>query len=108
MKELTNLTSEGIYHRIISSNKIRPDDYVCIVFGKPGPTGKSWITEQLNSMGYTAVEISEPLLIHGLVSFNDSDNHLIIDDFRKSIVIVLNKILPFYELQHGCFKRKGN
>lgn len=97
MTDKTNLRPQEIYQRIISDNKIRPDAYICIIAGRPGPTGKSWLTSQLNVMGYTAIEISEPLLVSGSLTFNDNKNHFLIDNFRKTVVVILNEILDSYK-----------
>ena len=106
MKDITYRSPAEIYDYIISNEKISPDDYVCIIAGRCGPTGKSWLTERLNTMGYAAIEITEPMLVSGAVSFNDDKNHFIVDDFRKSITIILNRILDNYELRNGHFARK--
>lgn len=106
MNDIKHLTTEDIYHRIVYDRTITPDDYTCIITGRSGPTGKSWLASQLNTIGYTAIEISEPLGISGTVTFNGNENHFIIDDFRKTVVIVLNRILDFYEINNGFFVRK--
>lgn len=106
MRPIANYSASEIYNYIVSNTTIKPDEYVCIVAGRGGPTGKSWITSRLNTKGYTAVEVTEPLLVSGAVSFNDNQNHLVIDDFRKSVVIILNKILDNYDLHSGCFRKK--
>lgn len=66
-------------------------DYTCIILGQTGPTGKTWLWDQLKSKGINAVEISEGLL--GLVGYTDDRNHCLINDFHKTIVIVLNHSL---------------
>lgn len=106
MNAINRLTAEDIYYRIISNKTITIDDYICIIAGRSGPTGKTWLTSQLSTMGYTAIEISEPLGISGTVTINGDENCYIIDDFRKSVVIILNRILDFYEIRNGCFARK--
>ena len=106
MNGINHLTAEDIYYRIISNKTITTDDYICIIAGRSGPTGKSWLTSRLNTKGYTAIEISEPLGISGAVSFNGDENCFIIDDFRKSVVIILNRILDFYEICNGRIVRK--
>ena len=106
MKDIEHLTPEGIYCYIISHSSFMRDGYTCIISGKNGPTGKSWLTSQLNELGYDAIEITEPLGVSGSVSYNDDTNHLIVDEFHRSIVIILNKILDNYELRNGCFVRK--
>ena len=107
MKDINYRSPAVIYADIISNNKINPDDYIFIITGRAGPTGKSWLASKLSVMGYTAIEITEPMGVSGAVSFNDDKNHFIVDDFRKSVVIILNRILDSYEVRNGCFKKKG-
>ena len=63
--------------------------YVCVVLGKPGPTGKTWLVDMLTSRGFRAMEISNDLLF--LVEYCDDRNHIAVDHYHKQIVIVLNK-----------------
>lgn len=63
-----------------------------IIMGRGGPTGKSWLCEKLNSMGFKAIELSEN--IYDLVDYATDQNHYrICDDVG---IIVLNQILPQY------------
>lgn len=70
-------------------------NYRFIVMGKTGPTGKTWLTEQLRKIGCDAIELSED--ISGYVEYKDSQNHYLIDPFKKITVIILNTPLfrPF-------------
>lgn len=74
---------EGISKLLLNSN-----EYTYIVLGRVGPTGKTWLCDQLRKLGYSAFEISED--IWGLVSYIDDENHVRIDEYRKVCVIVLN------------------
>lgn len=58
-----------------------------VILGKPGPTGKTTVCNNLSEKGYKVVEISE--LIFGLVSYNDNKNHYIDNEYYS--VIVLNE-----------------
>lgn len=66
-------------------------EYTFFILGKSGLTGKSWLTEQLVSRGYSAFELSEDVM--GLLEYNDDKNHYRVNDFTKQVVIVLNKSL---------------
>lgn len=44
-----------------------------IIMGKTGPTGKTWLTEQLRSIGCDAIELSEDIC--GYVDYTDFENH---------------------------------
>lgn len=74
---------EGISKLLLDSN-----EYAYIVLGRVGPTGKTWLCDQLHKLGYSAFEISED--IWGLVSYINDENHVRIDEYRKVCVIVLN------------------
>ena len=66
-------------------------DYLYLVLGKPGPTGKTWLTQKLKERGYRVAELSEEL-----APFLNADkfNHVIVDDLEKQVVIILNRPLP--------------
>lgn len=75
-------------------------EYVYIILGKPGPTGKSWLCARLNELGYNAIEISED--IGGFVKYDDTDTHFRGDHFSKHVTIVLNRPLSEEVLyRHG-------
>lgn len=62
-----------------------------IITGRPGPTGKTWLREELRAMGYNAFEISENLYM--FVEYSDDKNHVTYDTRDNVIVVVLNKRL---------------
>lgn len=64
-------------------------DWVYIITGRPGPTGKSTLCRKLREHGHNAVEISSELA--PLVDYADDRNHYLTDWFGKKMVIVLNK-----------------
>lgn len=74
---------EGISKLLLNSN-----EYTYIVLGRVGPTGKTWLCDQLRKLGYSAFEISED--IWGLVSYIDDENYVRIDYNRKVCTIILN------------------
>lgn len=63
--------------------------YSYIILGRPGPTGKTWLYNGLKLNGYKAFELSEDII--GLVDYRDDDNHYLIDDTKKQVIIILNK-----------------
>lgn len=81
-----NLTPNRILHAIIDDNK---KDYVYIVLGCSGATGKTWLYTGLKKYGFNAIEISEN--VFNLVTYNDNKNHVVIDDINKQVIIVLNE-----------------
>lgn len=87
--------SEGVMtpDTILSLIKSSPQEskHKIIVMGRVGPTGKSYLTEQLRSAGYDAVEISE--MTAGLVDYPDFENHYICDLDSKTTIIILNHYL---------------
>lgn len=66
-------------------------DYLYLILGKPGATGKTWLTQKLKEHGCQVAELSEEL-----APFLNADkfNHVIIDDLEKQVVIILNRDLP--------------
>lgn len=69
-------------------------DYLYLIMGKGGPTGKTWLCEALKHEGYTAHEISED--VYRYVTYQDNENHYYISPTRKLVIIVLNKRLEMY------------
>lgn len=63
-------------------------DYTFIVLGRPGPTGKTWLTNGLKEYGFTAFEVSEA--VGCFVEYLDNKNHIIENHISKSITIILN------------------
>lgn len=59
-----------------------------IICGKGGPTGKSWLCNELKKAGHIAIEISEG--INRFVSYDDDQNHMCEAGFNQ-VVVVLNK-----------------
>lgn len=66
-------------------------DYLYLILGKPGPTGKTWLTQEMKKRGCQVAELSEEL-----APFLNADNfnHVIVDNLEKQVVIILNRDLP--------------
>lgn len=80
----TSLTPTQILERILNISNAKEKRY--IITGKPGITGKTWLTNQLLNKGYDAIEISE--LIYDAVEYKHRGN-LVIDQ-NNIVLIVLN------------------
>ena len=94
MNEFRDLTPDGIlYHIVHSKNRLMDDSRVFVVTGKSGPTGKSWLANELNTRGYHTIELSEG--IGPLVQYRDDNNHVIVH--RDCVLIVLNHRLPRFK-----------
>lgn len=93
MKEMQKINVEvyEIIYFITNHRRIqaRKDDYTFIITGEPGPSGKTFLRDQLKSRGYKAIEIAENL--YDLVRYNDNNNYIRIDHENSYVLIVLNK-----------------
>lgn len=74
-----------------TNHKDFTSEYLYLILGKPGPTGKTWLTQKLKERGCQAAELSEEL-----APFLNADrfNHVVVDDLEKQVVIILNRDLP--------------
>lgn len=78
---------EDIQRNILRNDPNR--EYVYVILGRPGPTGKSTLQRELNLLGYDAYEITEQLLRVG--GFEGEKNAFLVNEFEKYAVIVLNR-----------------
>ena len=76
---------------MIELDNVPRKGYTFFILGKTGPTGKSWLTKELNSLGYSAFELSEDMW--KFVKYNDDENHCVINKFNKQVIIILNEPL---------------
>lgn len=65
-----------------------------IIMGRSGPTGKSYICDLLKRNGYHAIEISEDIIT--LVEYKDNKNHFLVNDAKKYVIVIRNRILSKY------------
>mgnify|MGYP006874619200 CR=1 FL=1 len=72
---------------LLAANGTKPAYIIC---GRSGPTGKTWLANELRKAGHTAIEISEG--INQFVHYCDDKNHMVELGFNQ-IVIILNKPL---------------
>ena len=75
-------------------------DWTYIIFGSIGPTGKTYLADQLRKHGYNAIEITEE--VSPLVDYRDKDNHYIVYEHSKCVVIILNKPLNRADKYERC------
>ena len=96
---MTNISGHvntlAILKWIVNHDKIDRDNYTIIITGRVGPTGKTWLCNELTKLNYRAVENTQ--LTMSMMLKDDGHNHVFLDDKIKQVVIVLNEILPMYE-----------
>lgn len=83
--------ASAILDHIVLCNDVGAKDYTYIICGHSGPTGKTWLANELKERGYKTIEISESMF--GLVYYTDHHNHFIVNGKEKAVLIVLNKSL---------------
>lgn len=83
-------------------------DWVYIITGRPGPTGKTFLCQKLKQNGYNAFEISE--VAAGVLDYKDNKNHYKVDYVNKQLLIVLNKkrIEHTIFVKTPCFETKAS
>lgn len=91
MKNFRRATPYDILRHFTENDKFTGGDYLFLILGKSGPTGKTYLTQKLRERGLQVAELSE-----GLEPFLKADkfNHVIVDDLEKQVVIILNRDLP--------------
>lgn len=94
MKHVYNKTPEETYEYICNYDLEKV--YTYVIFGRSGPTGKTWLWNKLRVNGYRAVELTETFTECGVTCCSSKDNLFILDDLTKQVVIILNNILPEY------------
>ena len=78
---------EDIQRNILRNDPNR--EYTYIILGRPGPTGKTTLRNDLNILGYTAFEITEKLLTVARVE--GEKNAFLVNEFEEYAVVVLNR-----------------
>lgn len=95
--EKYNCTVGEIFTAIITkrqdkfSNDKTFKDYTIVITGKNGPTGKTNLCNQLNELGFKAIELNRDLNIFDFIDFKEDKNRLLIDVNQKFIFVILNK-----------------
>ena len=67
-------------------------DWTYVIFGRGGPTGKTHLSEQLRKNGHNVIELTEDICT--IVEYQDKNNHFLVYEANKCVVIILNKPLP--------------
>lgn len=89
-RKLMNWSTNRIFKTIIDSPHAYPKDYTYLILGQVGPTGKTWLANELIHHGYKAFELTESL--YDLISYpDDTDNYCTINHVQKFVAIVLNR-----------------
>lgn len=93
-KQNDNLTPAQFLTVIKTEPNRNWNEYVFIILGKSGPTGKTWLKEQITKLGFKAFEITDSL--YPFVGYHDSQNHYTVDESEKQVTIILNETLAQY------------
>ena len=81
------------FDRVCNLNPINKiEDYTFIILGEIGPSGKTWLCNQLKGRGFKAFEISGDVFRY-IVDYLDGKNHYIVDEEQKCIVCIINRII---------------
>ena len=87
--------SAGDILRYARHRQLMGENPVYIICGRSGPTGKTWLWNELRKRGHNAIEISES--IWDFVEYPDTENHVraagTSSDGTPLVIIVLNKPL---------------
>ena len=86
---LDNMHPSRILHHI-TENVEGSKDYLCIVMGRYGKTGKTWLTKGLEQYGYNAIELTEDLYDY-IIYRQPQTNSYYINSEKKVIIVVLNE-----------------
>ena len=91
MRTPTKLTPQNIYKRLLMEDTPERKDYLYVIMGQVGPTGKTWLRDKLRESGRLTVEVMES--IYNFVEFKDNKNHYTVDDLNEQVIIILNERL---------------
>ena len=93
-KQNDNLTAAEFLAVIKTEPNRNWNEYTFIILGKSGPTGKTWLKEQIAKRGFKVFELTES--IYPFVGYSDSKNHYTVDESEKQVTIILNETLAQY------------
>lgn len=71
------------------THRWNPKEMTYLVMGRGGPTGKTWLVDQLTSAGYRAVDIAEGAF-EFIISRRTRGNYMKVDVNNKIVYISLN------------------
>jgi nicotinamide riboside kinase len=69
--------------------------------GKCGPTGKTWLVNQLKGAGLRAIDVTEDAF-EFVISRMTSGNYMKVDEANKVVYISLNDINDVYLQNNDC------
>lgn len=76
-----------IFH---GTHRRNPTEMTYLVMGRGGPTGKTWLVDQLTNAGYRAIDIAEGAF-EFIISRQTKGNYMKIDTKNKIVYISLNE-----------------
>ena len=82
------------------THRWNPAEMTYLVMGAPGPTGKTWLVNQLKDAGYKAIDMSESAF-EFVISRKTSGNYVKVDTLDKIVYISLNDINDIYLSKRG-------
>lgn len=71
--------------------KSHDHDWTYIIIGRIGPTGKTHLYQKLHENGYNVIEPAEDLFM--LIDYSDNENHYLVYEENKIMIIILNRRL---------------
>lgn len=78
-----------------------PTEMTYLVMGKGGPTGKTWLVNQLKEAGYRAIDMTEDAF-EFIISRKTSGNYVKVDKSNKVVYISLNDYNDIYLASNDC------
>lgn len=87
---LDNMHPSRIFHHI-NDEVPNSKEYIYLIAGRFGATGKTWLCEGLKQHGYNAIEITEDVCEY--VIYRDNKNHYYINPTKKLVIVILNEWL---------------
>ena len=98
----TYYSNIDIRHEILhGSHTWDAKEMTYLVMGKDGPTGKTWLVNQLRGAGFRAIDVTEDAF-EFVISRMTSGNYMKIDEANKVIYISLNDINDIYLQNNDC------
>lgn len=95
-------SNTDILHEILhKTQRWNPTEMTYLVMGTPGPTGKTWLVNQLKEAGYKAIDVMNDaweLVSPGMIS----GNYMRVDEENKVVYISLNDINDIYLANNDC------
>ena len=95
-------SNTDIRHEILhKTQRWNPSEMIYLVMGKDGPTGKTWLVNQLRAAGFRAIDLSEGAC-EFMTSRRTKGNYMKVDKENKVVYISLNDINDIYLQDNDC------